>query len=83
MHLFNTDNTFGCWYTGWARLHITESRGGQPAAREPHAALLPVRCVFFHMVCFLYQQPSSVIMLRWATHKMHDHVIMTLLRELR
>ena len=43
---------------------------------KPHAALL-------HMLSFFYQQPSSVIMLRLAMHKVHYHVIITLFRELR
>ena len=30
-----------------------------------HAAL-------FHMLCFFYQDPRSVIMLRLATHKLHS-----------
>ena len=39
-----------------------------------HASLL-------HMICFFYQQPSSVIMLclARATHKLHYHIIITLL----
>ena len=45
--------------------------------------VVKVHKIFFHMVGFFYQQPSSVIMLRLATHKAHYHVIITLLRELR
>ena len=50
----------------------TKPRGGVPAACERHAAL-------FHMLCFFYQQPRSVIMLRLPTHKLHYHAIITLL----
>ena len=41
-------------------LRIYLIKDGRPAARGLHAAL-------FHMLCFLYQQPSSVVMLRLAT----------------
>ena len=55
-------------------------------AREPHVALWPVSCGSFAHALFLFYLSaaySSEIMLRMAMHKMHYHVIITLLRELR
>ena len=49
-------------------LTIFYSRGGQPAAREPHAALCPVSCGSFSHAVFLL---SPVTMLRLPTHKLH------------
>ena len=63
------------------------SRDGQPTAREPHAAPWPLSCDSFAHALFLLLNLSaaysSEIMLRLAMRKIHYHVIITLLRELR
>ena len=67
---------FGSYLT-----EITYTRGGQPAAREPHAALCLVSCGSFSHALFLLSAASfsNHVVFAMATHKLHYHTIITLL----
>ena len=74
-----------CWCPGWSNgTCLIMGCGFLPRAGVVNPRLFAqFHAALFHMLCFFYQQPRSVIMLRLAAHKLHYHVIIILLRKLR